>query len=295
MGLFHHQRGTCPIWGVAGAIPTIQERRVKMNRIHCVLLTILLAFAGSAFAVDSNMVAATWLREGYFDITNLNDEWGNEIPYSTRDSVDGIYLFVEHGCIDSLDDSWDYLRFFIGKKLSGNRDDSIWVFTGAFDRDSINSELRKGNPLSLDKFTKLEFDSSREQYLVSSYRPSETEISTMINPIHTTFYILYKKKNLTALCGISDRTCHYQVGCFYNKEGSFIFDSIPDTYELTHLRGCVDCIEYRESFLPNYTIKKQNNFDFPLYKINGIPATKNSSNVVIQNKKQPKLQLKGNE
>ncbi len=275
-----------------------------MNRIHCVLLTILLAFAGSAFAVDSNMVAATVLEKGYFDITNLSDEWGYEISLSSKDSVDGIYLYVDHRvCADPYRDSSGVihylLRLYIGKNMAGNRNDSIWVLMDFFDKDSINSELRKGNPLSLDKFTKLEFDSSREQYLVSSHRPSESEINAAYDSINATFYILYQRgDSVAAFCGITDGSCYYQIGCFYNNDGLFIFDSIPDPLTLTYRRGCPMCgevIDDDEEFLRpiDRMVYKLNSDVCPLYKVNGIPATKNSSNIVIQNKKQPKLKLKG--
>ena len=276
-----------------------------MNRIHCVLLTILLAFAGSAFAVDSNMVAATVLEKGYFDITNLSDEWGYEISLSSKDSVDGIYLYVDHRvCADPYRDSSGVihylLRLYIGKNMAGSRNDSIWVLMDFFDKDSINSELKKGKPLTLEKFTKLEFDSSREQYLVNSYRPYESEINTAFDFINVAFYILYQRgDSVAAFCGIGKRSCFYEIGCFYNKEGRYVFDSIPNPYEMVTLgRGCQMCAEIDddEEFLRpiDRTVYKLNSDICPLYKVNGIPATKNSSNIVIQNKKQPTLQLKGN-
>ena len=182
--------------------------------------------------------------------------------------------------------------------MAGSRNDSIWVLMDFFDKDSINSELRKGNPLSLDKFTKLEFDSSREQYLVSSYRPSESEINAAYDSINATFYILYQRgDSVAAFCGIDKWSCYYEIGCFYNKEGRLVFDSIPDPYRMvTRAWGCPLCGEEDdEEFLRpiDRTVYKLNSDVCPLYKVNGIPATKNSSNIVIQNKKQPKLKLKG--
>ena len=273
-----------------------------MNRIHCVLLTFLLAFAGSAFAVDST-AAATALRNGYFDIMNLSNKWGSPISHPTKDSVDGIYLFAEYAhCADPYMDSRGVihylLRLYVGKNMAGSRNDSIWVLMDFFDKDSINSELRKGNPLSLDKFTKLEFDSSRVQYLVNSYRPSESEINAAYDSINATFYILYQRgDSVAAFCGIDESLCFFEIGCFYNKEGRLVFDSIPDPYRMvTRAWGCPLCGEEDdEEFLRpiDRTVYKLNSDICPLYKVNGIPATKNSSNIVIQNKKQPKLKLKG--
>ena len=274
-----------------------------MNRIHCVLLTILLAFAGSAFAVDSSAVAATILDNGYFDITNISNKWDSPISHPTKDSVDGIYLFAEYAyCADPYMDSRGVihylLRLYIGKNMAGSRNDSIWVLMDFFDKDSINSELRKGTPLSLDKFTKLEFDSSREQYLVSSYRPSESDINAAYDSTNATFYILYQRgDSVVAFCGIVEGWCYYEIGCFYNKEGQLVFDSIPNPLTMTRGWGCIMCeeIEDDEEYLRpvDRAVYKLNSDICPLYKVNGIPATKNSSNIVIQNKKQPKLKLKG--
>ena len=50
-----------------------------MNRFHCILLMVILFFAGLALASDSNSVVATELWNGYFDITDLVDEKGGAI------------------------------------------------------------------------------------------------------------------------------------------------------------------------------------------------------------------------
>ena len=288
------------------------ERRVKMNRIHCVLLTIL-SVAGLTFAADNCKVAVASLRNGYFDITNLSDGRGHGISYSTEDCLGGIYLYVKS---DFLENSYrDYISFAIGKKLQSEKNEKVWVLTAHSNLDSLNSELKKGNSLTLEKFTKLEFDSIHVQYFLTSTPnrnadivikredfPPEDSI-TGITPMNVTSenyfvaydYILYQKDDsLTALCGLTNSVDYIQVACFYQNNGSFVFDSLPNLAELTDYGGCSSVVsDCPSSLYTNYTIDKRNNFDFPLYKVNGIPASKNSSNIVIQNKKQPKLKLKG--
>ena len=50
--------------------------------------------------------------------------------------------------------------------MNSKQNDSIWVLTDFSDIELLNSELKKGNPLTLENFTRLEFDSTRVQYLV---------------------------------------------------------------------------------------------------------------------------------
>ena len=272
-----------------------------MNRFRCILLMVILFFAGPALASDSNSVAATSLRSGYFDITDLVDEKGMDSKFYSRDSINGVYLHVEHSCdslqyVDLYGTSHEYLKFYIGKNFANSRNDNVWVLTDSFDKDSVNSELKKGNPLTLEKFTKLDFDSSRVQYLVNSFKPLEVEVNAIVDSIKSTFYVLYQMDSVAALCGVNNRTCLYHIGCLYNKEGVFVFDSIPVPDELIHhSSGCLQCVDFQSSLRQtNCEFDKQSNPLGKPYKVNGTPATKNSSNIIFQNKKQPKLQLKGN-
>jgi hypothetical protein len=130
---------------------------------------------------------------------------------------------------------------------------------------------------------------------VNSFKPLEVEVNAIVDSIKSTFYVLYQMDSVAALCGVNNRTCLYHIGCLYNKEGVFVFDSIPVPDELIHHSlGCIQCVEFQSSLPPiNYDFDKLNNLMGKSYKVNGIHATKNSSNIIIQNKKQ-KLQLKGN-
>ena len=137
-----------------------------MNRFHGILIMVLSFFASSALASGGRPVAATVLDDGYFDITNLSNDWGFSIFRSTNDSIDGVYLYVERGWDGPCCTSPYYTRFYIGKNLNSKQNDSIWVLTDFSDIELLNSELKKGNPLTLENFTRLEFDSTRVQYLV---------------------------------------------------------------------------------------------------------------------------------
>lgn len=300
-----------------------------MNRFHGILIMVLLFFASSALATGRNSVAATLLSHGYFDIINPSNNLGYSISHSASDSIDGIYLYVESGWDGPCCMSPYYTRFSIGKNLSSQQIDSIWVLTDFSDIELLNSELKKGNPLTLENFTRLEFDSTRVQYLVhGTDKKRDIEIkkdvfkkgykdyfsddsleylneqeyleylaySDYINSLPEVYYpdyFLYKRKNVvTALCGFVHSICAYKIACFYQNDGSLVFDSLPNPRKMVGTPGCPDGIE---SSIPFSTLKlyKQGVLDAQSYKVNGIPATKRSSNIVIQNK-QPRLRLKGN-
>ena len=300
-----------------------------MNRFRCILLMVILSLADSVLASDSNSVAATSLRSGYFDITNLSDDRGYSISHTTLDSIDGVYLYVERGWDGPCCTSPYYTRFYIGKNLNSKQNDSIWVLTDFSDIELLNSELKKGKPLTLENFTRLEFDSTRVQYLIhgtNKKKDIEIKIDVLekgykdyfsddsleylneqeyleylaylkyinsLPDVYFTDYFLYKRDSLdAALCGVSHAVCAYKIVCFYQNDGSFVFDSLPNPIKMVGAVGCPDGIG--TSLIPmNRSIYKLKKLKGELYKVNGTPATKNSSNIIIQNKKQ-KLQLKGN-
>ena len=105
-------------------------------------------------------------------------------------------------------------------------------------------------------------------------------------------YFLYNRENVvTALCGVAHSVCNYEIGCFYQNNGSFVFDSLPNPSKMARSLGCPDAVGF--SVRPIIRNSKKKNGVNNLYKINGVPATKGSSNIIIQNK-QLKLHLKGN-
>ena len=246
----------------------------------------------ASFAFDRDFVDAN-LWHGYFDIMNLLDDEGNyEKSYSTMDSIDGIYLFVEGGWDGPCCVSPYHLRVSIGKNMMRMQKDSVWVLVNSADRDSLNSELKKGNSLSMEKFKKLEFDSSHVQYRIDSSNPLELDIDIQKDSSHFYYYVLYQTENsIATLCGIVNAVCYYQIGCIYRNDGSLNFDSLPDPMKLNRMEGCPD--GGGSSLQPMVrNLKKQNDWD-KLYKVNGVPAIRNSSNIVIRKNKQSKLQLKG--
>jgi len=262
-----------------------------MSCFRNILLMIILMLTCASFAFDRDFVDAN-LWHGYFDIMNLLDDEGNyEKSYSTMDSIDGIYLFVEGGWDGPCCVSPYHLRLSIGKNMMRMQKDSVWVLVNSADRDSLNSELKKGNSLSMEKFKKLEFDSSHVQYRIDSSNPLELDIDIQKDSSHFYYYVLYQTENsIATLCGIVNAVCYYQIGCIYRNDGSLNFDSLPDPMKLNRIE---DCPESGGSSLQPMIrgLKKQNELE-QLYKVNGTPVSKGSSNIVFQNK-QSKLQLKG--
>ena len=287
-----------------------------MNRFHSILFMVILAFACSVLASGSNSVAARSMGGGaYYDIASMNSEGKYEI--AAIDSLDGVYLYVESGWLRGCCDSPRYVGLTIGKNLSSERNESIWFLTDFFGLDSLNSELKKGKPLPLEKFTKLEFDSTNVQYLVYGFNLDRrvdirtnrviTEDTTYImgengnievfssysipEAISLDYILFQREDSVAAFCGIIN-SCSLEMACFYQNDGSFVFDSLPSISNMS-FDGL--CLISDGSPLPptNQNLNKLNILDAKLYKVNGTPATKGSSNIVIRKNKQPRLRLKG--
>ena len=288
-----------------------------MDRFHCILLMVILFFVGFALGSGNNSVAARVMGNGYFNIANENSKGEYEI--AAIDSADGVYLYVESGLLGACCVSPRYSGLSIGKKLTSERNESIWFLTDYFGMDSLNSELKKGKPLPLEKFTKLEFDSTHIQYLVNEFNLGRredirtnrviTEDSTYIigenDNIEVFFnysipeaialdYILFQRKDsVAAFCGIISNICNFSIECFYQNDGSFVFDSLPALSKELPGKGCAFLGDGSPLPSINRNLNKLNNLDIKSYKVNGTSVTKGSSNIVIE-KKQPKLHLKRN-
>jgi hypothetical protein len=213
-----------------------------------------------------------------------------------------MYLHVDHGWDGPCCYSRDYLGLAIGKKLNSGKKENIWVLTDHTNMDSLQSELKKGNPLTMEKFTKLEFDSAHVQYYLYSIpeHRRDIEVKRDSHPLEILpeeyfvgdDYILYQKDDsLAVLCGFISGVCYLHIACFYQNDGSFVFDSLPNTY-LTGLGG--GCPEGGgSSVVPvNRKLNERNSLDGSLFRINGATTVDKSSNIVIRKNKQPKLQLK---
>lgn len=113
----------------------------------------------------------------------------------------------------------------------------------------------------------------------------------------TGLYFIYKKYSeefeYNALCNIEllRLGCDdsYALQCEFQDDGTLNFEKLPDAKTIP------------EDFCSTLSIpsirwnrfEQKNDFsNQPFYKVNGVPATKGSSNIVIQNK-QPKIRLKG--
>ena len=276
-----------------------------MNRFHSILFMVILAFASAALAAGKNSSAGARVDNGYFDIAKVDGE--GKYAIGGCDSTSGICLHVDHGWIGQCYDSGEYVGLAIGKKLDSGKKENIWVLTDHTNMDSLQSELKKGNPLTLEKFTKLEFDSAHVQYYLYSTPEHRRNIEVKFDslslyseiPLEEYFnaddYLLYQKDDsLAVLCGFISSTCDLAIACFYQNDGSFVFDSLPNTY-LAGVpgQGCIlngGC----SSMLPiNRKLNEKNALNETLFRINGVATVNKSSNIVIRKNKQPKLQLKG--
>jgi hypothetical protein len=275
-----------------------------MNRFHSILFMVILVFASSALAAGNNSFAVAILREGTYDVATVDGDGKYAIGW--RDSTGGMYLHVEYGWFDTGYDSGRYLGLTIGKKLNSGKKENIWVLTDHTNMDSLQSELKKGNPLTLEKFTKLEFDSAHTQYFLYSTPEHRANIEVKIDslPLYSIIppekyfigddYILYQKEDsLAVLCGLIGGDCLLDIACFYQNDGSFVFDSLPNTYLAgVGEGGCPT--GGGSSMLPiNRGLNEKNALNETLFRINGVATINKSSNIVIRKNKQPRLRLKG--
>ena len=269
-----------------------------MNRFHSILFMVILAFASSALAAGKNSSAGARVDNGYFDIAKVDGE--GKYAIGGCDSTSGICLHVEHGWDGPCCVSREYLGLAIGTKLDSGKKENIWVLTDQTNMDSLQLELKKGNSLTLEKFTRMEFDSTYEQYFLRSTPDHRKDIvvkkdSLVWSPEKYFIgndYILYQKEDsLVVLCGLSNAICYFETACFFRNDGSFLFDSLPNP----GLAGSSGCPQGGgSSMLPiNRGLNEKNALNETLFRINGVATVNKSSNIVIQNK-QPRLRLKGN-
>ena len=112
-------------------------------------------------------------------------------------------------------------------------------------------------------------------------------------------YFIYKKYSenfeYNALCNMVmyKMGCgyySYAIQCEFQDDGTLNFDKLPDAKMVPENF----CSTQSIPFIRLTRFKHKNNFmNLPIYKVNGTPTTKNSSNIVVQNKERLKLQLKG--
>jgi hypothetical protein len=256
---------------------------------------VILFFVGAVFATEKG-VAYENLVDGRFGMDTRSEH---------KDSINGVYLRFEEDWGGEMWTSPHYLRLFIGSNLDSSRNERVWVLTDYTNVDSLNSELKNGNKLELDKFVELKFDPYHLEYLLDANIQlpdiemkrrfiDEDSLEYYPSRYFDTFFLYQKKDSLSVLCGVEPSGCFFRLGCFYHENESLIFDSLPDPDKWTknHMRGCPLDVN---SLLPSsncITSRRQNNNKIQ-YKINGVSSTDRSSNVIIKGKKSV-IQLKGN-
>ena len=173
-----------------------------------------------------------------------------------------------------------------------NFTDSIYFFMGNCERDSAIVDEKK---LPLEKFSIDDFVLEEiDKYNLEE--PHFFDLKDVYNYLYGVFFVYKKydeKFEYNALCNMvtikSDRDESFVLQCEFQDDGTLNFDKIPDAKTVPE----DFCSTQSISSTRRNSFKQKNDFmNLPFYKINGTPATKASSNIVIQNK-QPKLRLKG--
>ena len=170
--------------------------------------------------------------------------------------------------------------------------DSVYFFMANCSWDSTyvcEKKLSLEN-LSIDDFTLEDLGKYKSEY------PILFNLRSVYNYV-TGVYFIYKeysdKFEYNALCNIELLSfgCDdsYALQCEFQDDGTLNFDKIPNAKAIPENFCSTQSIPSNR----RYYFKQKNELaNFPFYKVNGIPTTKNSSNIVIQNK-QPMLRLKG--
>ena len=87
---------------------------------------------------------------------------------------------------------------------------------------------------------------------------------------------------------LNDDGDFYEVQCEFQDDGTLNFDKLPDVKNISENFCSTHSIVINSSA---HFKQKRNFANQLLYKVNGMPVFKGSSNIIIKNK-QPKLQLK---
>lgn len=279
----------------------MQERRLKMKNIALLLLCLSAVLWGKTW--EANLRSC----DGYGGFWFPNHDWTDKGEPWIKPFVESKHLedYGEMGIsFDFFKQSYltAYNPFEMwwtpnqSKKVN-NPIDSVYFFVTNCGVDSTQSYVCD-KYLSLENLSMDDFDliisKSYEQELDS---PHEFSLDDFYN-YETGMYFVYKKYSdkfeYSALCNMTRYEkgdgYSYEIQCEFQDDGSLNFKKIPDAKTVP------------EDFCSTQSIstKRWNSFkqkkDFAnqlLYNVNGSPASKNSSNIVIQNK-QPMFQLKGN-
>ena len=171
--------------------------------------------------------------------------------------------------------------------------DSVYFFMANCNWGSTYACERE---LSIDNFSIDDFALEEVDKYNNSVYPVLFSLRRIYNYI-TGVYFIYKnysdKFEYIALCNIELQRLgcddSFALQCEFQDDGTLNFEKLPDAKTIP------------EDFCSTLSIpsirwnrfEQKNDFsNQPFYKVNGTPATKASSNIVIQNK-QPKIRLKG--
>ncbi|MBR3070976.1 hypothetical protein [Fibrobacter sp.] len=264
-------------------------------------------------------LAKTWeanLRscDGYGGFWFPNHNWTDKGEPWIKPFINGECPFMDGGCLEYYKEtgiSFNYVKaspiytYYNPFEMwwtpnqsnkTNNPIDSVYFFVTNCGVDSTQSYV-------CDKYLSLENISMDDFYLVisKSYENDldsrhEFNLDVFYNYM-TGMYFIYKKYSdkfeYIALCNLIrfavDYGYFYEIQCEFQDDGTLNFDKIPNAKAIPENFCSTQSIPSNR----RYYFKQKNELaNFPFYKVNGIPATKNSSNIVIQNK-QPMLRLKG--
>ena len=209
----------------------------------------------------------------------------------------------------------NYTYAFEKTPLDCVTNDSIWIPKENFGNGALDtSKFLNGNfakedfeyfDISQDTLFKMNTDNNYKKFLYA-YDSTLKYFNILVNLFVYQKYLAYK-----TLCyrffflesNISAIYCRYQDDENWNFGGGVFFDRSLwtgigydcdyDDYRCNDGSDSISCTGSRinENSMNHRNLRIDN---YCPYKVNGTPASKNSSNIVIQNKKQPKLKLKGN-
>ena len=232
----------------------------------------------------------------------------------------GIYIYSVRYCYGGLKHDMDYgmtktvhYNTFEKTPFDYVTNDSIWIPKETFGKGASDSlKFWNGN------FTKEDFeyiDILQDALLEISFNSNYSKFlyihdSTLIH-FYVNLFIYQKYQSYNALCYCiywgesfgSAIYCRYQDDESLNFSGGLSFERSLwkeigyecdyDDYRCNDGSDSIYC--YGSRINDNIIIHRNLHIDNSCpYKVNGTAATKRASNVIIQKKKQPKLQLKGN-
>ena len=170
--------------------------------------------------------------------------------------------------------NWDFFVPYVPPEIAETKTNTV------VNRDSVGYTI-----LAFDDFFGKRYSSKNGMYFVYKKISDKFEYYALCNWDALLFYV----EPHPYLFDDGKRR-YGALQCEFQDDGTLNFDKIPDAKAIPENFCSTQSIPSNRRY---YFKQKDELASFPFYKVNGVPATKNSSNIVIQNK-QPKLRLKGN-